>query len=97
MKIFCGTKQLTGRDGIAAPEIIRLVRGGEDVDLTKLYLDVNSNANDHSLLFRYSKRRQCLDLQPEHQRDRSRASIPSTSRCPTPGVQDVVLHQIAAP
>ncbi len=54
LKLFCGSKQLTGKDNIAAPEIIRLVRDGADVDLTKLYLDVNSNANDHSLLFRYS-------------------------------------------
>lgn len=54
LKMYCGGKLLSGKDGIQAPEIVRLTRDGVDVDLTKLYLDVNSNANDHSLLFRFS-------------------------------------------
>jgi hypothetical protein len=54
LKLFCGGRQLTGKDPINPPEIVGLTRNGDPVPLTKIYLDVNSNANDHSLFFRYA-------------------------------------------
>jgi hypothetical protein len=51
LRLFCGTKNLSDSD-IAAPEIVSLTRDGVPQDVTKV--DLNDNANNNSLLFRFS-------------------------------------------
>src|SRR5204863_6946261 len=51
LRLFCGTRSLTGGD-IAAPQIVALTRDGAPVDVRKV--DLDDNANNNTLLFRFS-------------------------------------------
>lgn len=52
LRMFCGTTALTDAD-VAPPEIVALIRAGEEVDLSTIDPDAGE-ANDSGLLFRYS-------------------------------------------
>jgi hypothetical protein len=51
VRLFCGDKNLNATD-VGAPEIVALTRDGVPVDVNKV--DLEDNANNHSLFFRYA-------------------------------------------